>query len=55
MPKNKCLYVREEDSPVWEEAKRMLAFYHGESLSTYLTKQLVAYVKREKARQAKKK
>jgi hypothetical protein len=55
MPKNKCLYVKEEDTPVWEEAKRLLAFYRGESLSAYLTKQLRAYVKQEKARQAKKK
>jgi hypothetical protein len=55
MPKNKTLYVTDKDRPVWDEAKRMLAFYRDESLSSYITKQLRAYVAQEKAIQAKKK
>jgi hypothetical protein len=38
MPKKqKSLYVNEKDAPVWKEAKRLIAFHEGLSLSAYLT------------------
>jgi hypothetical protein len=55
MPKNKTLYVKDEDVPVWKEAKRLLAFYHGKTLSTFIGEQLRKYIAEETARQAKKK
>jgi hypothetical protein len=52
--KNKTLYVYEEDASIWDEAKRLLAFYRGKRLSTYLTEHLRKYVREEKARQSAK-
>jgi hypothetical protein len=52
--KNKTLYVSEEDASIWDEAKRLLAFYRGKRRSTYLTEHLRKYVREEKARQSAK-
>jgi hypothetical protein len=52
MPKNKTIYVRDGDDELWEEGKRMLAFYQHKSLSVFLTEKIREYVKEENARQA---
>lgn len=48
MPKQKNLYVTEKDAPVWDEAKRLIAFHEGKSLSAYLTEHLRKYVEKHK-------
>jgi hypothetical protein len=51
MPKKqKSLYVNEKDKPVWKEAKRLIAFHEGLSLSAYLTEHLREYVENFKAK-----
>jgi hypothetical protein len=50
MPKQKTLYVTDEDAPVWNEAKRLIPFHEGKSLSAYLTEHLRKYVEKHKAK-----
>jgi hypothetical protein len=52
VPKNRTLYVRDEDLPLWDEAKRLLAFYQRKTLTGFITEKLREYVKEENARQA---
>jgi hypothetical protein len=54
MPKNKTLYVNDEDAPIWNDAKRLLAFYRGMTLSSYITECLRKYVTEENAIQERK-
>jgi len=51
MPRNKTIYVHEDDFDIWEEGKRLLAFYQRKSLSAFLTEKMREYVKEENARQ----
>jgi hypothetical protein len=53
MPKNRTLYVRDEDLELWAEAKRLLAFYQRKTLTAFITEKLREYVKEENARQTK--
>jgi hypothetical protein len=53
MPKNKTLYVQDADYPLWDEAKRLLAFYQRKTLAGFITEKLREYVEEENARQAK--
>ena len=47
MPKKqRSVYVAEKDMPVWDKAKRLIAFHEGKSLSAYLTEHLREYVER---------
>ena len=54
MPKNKTIYVNDEDEPTWNEAARMLPFYQRKSMSAFLMEKVREYVSEENARQAKK-
>jgi hypothetical protein len=47
MPKNKVLYVKDEDVKLWDQAKRLLAS-RGESLSSHLVGYLRKLVSKEK-------
>jgi hypothetical protein len=48
---NKTIYVSDEDLPTWDEASRMLRFYHNKSLSAFILEKVREYVKEEQARQ----
>jgi hypothetical protein len=42
MPKNRTIYVADEDAPIWNEAKRLVPFHERKSLSAYLTEHLAS-------------
>jgi hypothetical protein len=46
------LRVRDEDYDLWDEAKRLLAFYQRIALTAFITEKLREYEKEENARQA---
>jgi len=48
MKKQRNVYVTEKDMPVWDEAKRLIAFHERKSLSAYLTEHLREYVEKHK-------
>jgi hypothetical protein len=54
MPKNRTLYVTEEDAPIWDEAKRLVQFHERKSLSAYLTEHLRQYVENHSPRKGRK-
>jgi hypothetical protein len=55
MPRNKTIYVNEEDAAAWDEAKRLLRFHHNKGLAAYITPLLREYIANEEAAQRAKK
>jgi hypothetical protein len=51
-PRNKTIYINDQDYALWEEGKRMLAFYKRKTLSAFLTEKMREYVEEERERQA---
>jgi hypothetical protein len=52
MPKNKTFYIQDEDYELWDEAKRLLAFYQRKTMIAFITEKLREYVREERALQA---